>query len=534
MSHRGTGDAVSIVSWSTSARAALRAAVVTTRRHRRRSSHRAILPRHAVRRAWSSSTPTRMADARSTWPAAALAARPARSTPSASPTSGPRPSCGTGRPASRSARRSAGRTCARSARASCCQADGLSLAPNQSATKVACLLDTARPRPRRATCASARVDTWIAWTSSERRAPRHRPHQRRRHRPARPSTARLGRPTCSRRSRIPRRCCRRIVDSTRRGRPRPPRSPGAPPIAGIAGDQQASLIGQGCVRPGLAKITFGTGGMLDLVPRRRRARLRRAGAPAARSRSSPGARDGDAHLGRRGDHAVGRHQRRVAARRPRHHRRPRAETHDVAGRSASHRRRRVRARPARPRHAAVGLRRARHAARHHPGHRPAADRAGRARRRRPARAPTSSRRPRPTPASRSPSLRVDGGMSRQPHVRAGAGRRHPAPGRGLARAEATTLGAALPRRPRRRHVGRRRAGRRDAATWRGGWNRRATSPRCGSSAGPSGGTPSVAPAAGSPSCPPSSSEGARAAGSGHSAGRKAVLCSPGSRYREGG
>jgi glycerol kinase len=40
--------------------------------------------------------------------------------------------------------------------------------------------------------------------------------------------------------------------------------PGSPPIAGIAGDQQASLVGQGCTRPGLAKITFGTGGMLDL------------------------------------------------------------------------------------------------------------------------------------------------------------------------------------------------------------------------------------------------------------------------------
>jgi glycerol kinase len=39
---------------------------------------------------------------------------------------------------------------------------------------------------------------------------------------------------------------------------------GAPPIAGIAGDQQASLIGQSCVRPGLAKATFGTGGMLDV------------------------------------------------------------------------------------------------------------------------------------------------------------------------------------------------------------------------------------------------------------------------------
>jgi glycerol kinase len=40
--------------------------------------------------------------------------------------------------------------------------------------------------------------------------------------------------------------------------------PGSPPIAGIAGDQQASLVGQGATRPGLAKITFGTGGMLDL------------------------------------------------------------------------------------------------------------------------------------------------------------------------------------------------------------------------------------------------------------------------------
>ena len=56
--------------------------------------------------------------------------------------------------------------------------------------------------------------------------------------------------------------------------------PGAPPIAALVGDQQASLLGQACVRPGPAKITFGTGGMLDMVlgadrpdvrdPRRRR------------------------------------------------------------------------------------------------------------------------------------------------------------------------------------------------------------------------------------------------------------------------
>ncbi|MBW2726560.1 MAG: glycerol kinase GlpK, partial [Deltaproteobacteria bacterium] len=31
------------------------------------------------------------------------------------------------------------------------------------------------------------------------------------------------------------------------------------PVAGIAGDQQASLFGQGCVEPGLAKNTYGTG-----------------------------------------------------------------------------------------------------------------------------------------------------------------------------------------------------------------------------------------------------------------------------------
>jgi glycerol kinase len=39
---------------------------------------------------------------------------------------------------------------------------------------------------------------------------------------------------------------------------------GAPPIAALVGDQQASLAGQGAVHPGLAKITFGTGGMLDV------------------------------------------------------------------------------------------------------------------------------------------------------------------------------------------------------------------------------------------------------------------------------
>lgn len=34
------------------------------------------------------------------------------------------------------------------------------------------------------------------------------------------------------------------------------------PIAGVAGDQQAALFGQGCVEPGLAKNTYGTGAFL--------------------------------------------------------------------------------------------------------------------------------------------------------------------------------------------------------------------------------------------------------------------------------
>jgi glycerol kinase len=56
--------------------------------------------------------------------------------------------------------------------------------------------------------------------------------------------------------------------------------PGAPPIAALVGDQQGSLVGQVCVRPGQAKITFGTGGMLDLCTG--------AGAPASAHRSAHG------------------------------------------------------------------------------------------------------------------------------------------------------------------------------------------------------------------------------------------------------
>ncbi len=42
------------------------------------------------------------------------------------------------------------------------------------------------------------------------------------------------------------------------------------PIAGVAGDQQAALFGQGCVTPGLAKNTYGTGAFLLMFTGRER------------------------------------------------------------------------------------------------------------------------------------------------------------------------------------------------------------------------------------------------------------------------
>jgi glycerol kinase len=43
------------------------------------------------------------------------------------------------------------------------------------------------------------------------------------------------------------------------------------PVAGVAGDQQAALFGQGCVEPGQAKNTYGTGAFLLLNTGKRRA-----------------------------------------------------------------------------------------------------------------------------------------------------------------------------------------------------------------------------------------------------------------------
>lgn len=139
---------------------------------------------------------------------------------------------------------------------------GFRMAPNASATKAAHLLNLADPDRTRDLCVGT-VDSWVVWTLSrgslhvtdasnaalyglrtEDQADWHDPVL------AALNISRSVLPT--------------VVDSIG---PIGEASAldGAPPIAGILGDQQASLLGQGCVRPGQAKITFGTGGMLDLV-----------------------------------------------------------------------------------------------------------------------------------------------------------------------------------------------------------------------------------------------------------------------------
>ncbi len=138
--------------------------------------------------------------------------------------------------------------------------EGIHLAPNQSATKLAMLLDMADPERKRDLCYGT-VDTWIAWVLSQGgiHATDH-------------SNAGVTGLVASdgtsydericERLRIPARVLPRIASSCEVLGAASALA-GAPPVTGIAGDQQASLIGQGCVSRGRAKATFGTGGMLD-------------------------------------------------------------------------------------------------------------------------------------------------------------------------------------------------------------------------------------------------------------------------------
>lgn len=154
---------------------------------------------------------------------------------------------------------------------------GLTLAPNQSATKLAHLLDLHDPDRTRDLCFGT-VDSWLIWNLTRGRV----------HVTDVTNAAVTGLLLADATGwnervldlfRIPGSMLPTIVDSIGVVA-EADALPGAPVIAGIAGDQQASLVGQGCIRPGHTKITFGTGGMLDVCTG--------AGAPAGAARLANG------------------------------------------------------------------------------------------------------------------------------------------------------------------------------------------------------------------------------------------------------
>lgn len=139
---------------------------------------------------------------------------------------------------------------------------GLHLAPNQSATKIGWLLANAAAGRDPAELCFGTVDTWVAWTLSEGAL----------HVTDHSNAAVTGlysveaggwhEGICASLG-VPLELLPTIVDTA--GAVGTARAlPGTPPIAALVGDQQASLAGQCCTTPGMAKITFGTGGMLDV------------------------------------------------------------------------------------------------------------------------------------------------------------------------------------------------------------------------------------------------------------------------------
>jgi glycerol kinase len=139
---------------------------------------------------------------------------------------------------------------------------GIQIAPNQSVTKIGWLLANASAGRDPAELCFGTVDTWLAWTLSQGAL-----HVTDHSNAAVTGLYAIENGTwhagvCELLG-VPEVLLPTIVDTA--GIVGAATAlPGAPPIAALVGDQQASLAGQGCTTPGLAKITFGTGGMLDV------------------------------------------------------------------------------------------------------------------------------------------------------------------------------------------------------------------------------------------------------------------------------
>ena len=139
------------------------------------------------------------------------------------------------------------------------QAEGLRFSPSESATKFAWQVEQHKSH---ADLRLGTVDSWIAWTLSGGRS--HITDATNAAVTGLFSPARAGwRADALERLGIEEQWLPRIGDSTG---PLAVASqlPGELPLFSLIGDQQASLVGQGCTRRGLGKATFGTGGMLDV------------------------------------------------------------------------------------------------------------------------------------------------------------------------------------------------------------------------------------------------------------------------------
>jgi glycerol kinase len=140
---------------------------------------------------------------------------------------------------------------------------GLLLDPYFSGTKLAWLLDQvpdARARAERGELAFGTIDSWLLFKLTG-----HRRHVTDATNASRTLMFNLRTGDWDDRLleilRIPRACLPEIVDSCLGPADSIPiELDGAKlPVAGIAGDQQSALFGQGCSRPGMAKNTYGTG-----------------------------------------------------------------------------------------------------------------------------------------------------------------------------------------------------------------------------------------------------------------------------------
>ncbi|HUJ85585.1 MAG TPA: glycerol kinase GlpK [Burkholderiales bacterium] len=144
---------------------------------------------------------------------------------------------------------------------------GLIVDPYFSGTKLAWLLDNvpgARARAERGELAFGTVDTWLVWRLSHSRT-----HVSDETNASRTLLYDIHRGDWDQELlsllRVPRALLPDVQPSASVfGMAAPEELGAAIPIAGIAGDQQAALFGQGCHRRGMAKATYGTGSFMLL------------------------------------------------------------------------------------------------------------------------------------------------------------------------------------------------------------------------------------------------------------------------------